>query len=453
MAQNLDDAIAILTDLDEVHPDLMITFTTNPNWREIQENLAPNQTYVDRPDIVARVFNLKLKALMKRLLEDNFFGKTKAHFYVVEFQKRGLPHAHILIILDDENKITDDNVDNFISAEFPDENTNPRLFENFQKFQIHTPCDTDEDAWRFCRFNRDSCEKRFPKDYEEKTFENPETGYSYYRRRNDNRGFYMTRRRMNNRKEVIEQRQMFERHGIIIGVHIDENSSFKVPFNAKVVPKTNVKETPTTPNTKPSDQATTSKKTDGVAHITRLLRTTSIVPEAKSQSPIESSSDEEQSDAEIEDVNLREIINDINYDEYNIDEEIEGDDEFLLQTESKPKAKGSKPKTKQEKKGYVKMDGVDVKIIYPEYETYNFWVGNRWVVATNYGLSLEFNAHINVERCGAMRAVKYIFKYIYKGGDCANLILTRNDGEGTLNYDEPQNRMGKSLKSLIVVYF
>ena len=154
MAQNLDDAIAILTDLDEVHPDLMITFTTNPNWREIQENLAPNQTYVDRPDIVARVFNLKLKALMKRLLEDNFFCKTKAHFYVVEFQKRGLPHAHILIILDDENKITDDNVDNFISAEFPDENTNPRLFENFQKFQIHTPCDTDEDAWRFCRFNR-----------------------------------------------------------------------------------------------------------------------------------------------------------------------------------------------------------------------------------------------------------------------------------------------------------
>ena len=74
MAQNLDDAIAILTDLDEVHPDLMVTFTTNPNWREIQENLAPNQTYVDRPDIVARVFNLKLKALMKRLVEDNFFG-------------------------------------------------------------------------------------------------------------------------------------------------------------------------------------------------------------------------------------------------------------------------------------------------------------------------------------------------------------------------------------------
>ena len=143
MAQNLDDAIAILTDLDEVHPDLMVTFTTNPNWLEIQENLAPNQTYVDRPDIVARVFNLKLKALMKRLVEDNFFGKTKAHFYVVEFQKRGLPHAHILIILDDDNKITDDNVDNFISAEFPDEETNPRLFQNFQKFQIHTPCDTE----------------------------------------------------------------------------------------------------------------------------------------------------------------------------------------------------------------------------------------------------------------------------------------------------------------------
>ena len=146
MAQSLDDAIAILTDLDEVHPDLMVTFTTNPNWREIQENLAPNQTYVDRPDIVARVFNLKLKALMRELTEMNFFGKTKAYFYVVEFQKRGLPHAHILLILDEHNKITDDNVDNFISAEFPDMLKNPRLFENYKKFQVHTPCDTDEDA-------------------------------------------------------------------------------------------------------------------------------------------------------------------------------------------------------------------------------------------------------------------------------------------------------------------
>ena len=37
-------------------PDLFITFTCNPKWKEIQENLMPRQTSWDRPDIVCRVF-------------------------------------------------------------------------------------------------------------------------------------------------------------------------------------------------------------------------------------------------------------------------------------------------------------------------------------------------------------------------------------------------------------
>ena len=461
MAQSLDDAIAILTDLDEVHPDLMVTFTTNPNWREIQENLAPNQTYVDRPDIVARVFNLKLKALMRELTEMNFFGKTKAYFYVVEFQKRGLPHAHILLILDEHNKITDDNVDNFISAEFPDMLKNPRLFENYKKFQVHTPCDTDEDAWRFCRFNRKECEKRYPKDKEEKTVENPETGYSFYMRRDDGRGFFINRREMINRPELREQRQLFAKHGININDHFDDNPAANQPSTAKTAKDENV--LASTSKSK-GDEATTSMDADGVKNLTRLLRTTSIVPEAKSKTTVEPISDDEseksddeslksddeseQSDEEIHDYNLREIINNINYDEYNIDEEVEGDDEFLLLTETLPKKKVRRTKAKQFKKGYVNVDGVETKIINPVYEEYSYFVTNEWVVATNYVLSLMFNAHINVERCGAIRAVKYIFKYIYKGGDCANLVLTRydeTDGTKKLNYDEIQNRMGTYL--------
>ena len=83
---------------------------------------------------------------------------------------------------------------------------------------------------------------------------------------------------MSNRKVLREQRQLFEQHGIVIGDHIDENPSSKLPFLAKVTSKTNVNETPSATNTKPNDLATTSNKADGVAHITRLLRTTSIVP-------------------------------------------------------------------------------------------------------------------------------------------------------------------------------
>ena len=42
-------------------PDLFITFTTNPRWHEIQHELLPGQEAHDRPDLIARVFNQKLK--------------------------------------------------------------------------------------------------------------------------------------------------------------------------------------------------------------------------------------------------------------------------------------------------------------------------------------------------------------------------------------------------------
>ena len=40
-------------------PDYFITFTTNPNWPEIQEALLPGEKPSDRPDICARIFKLK----------------------------------------------------------------------------------------------------------------------------------------------------------------------------------------------------------------------------------------------------------------------------------------------------------------------------------------------------------------------------------------------------------
>ncbi|PWZ06841.1 ATP-dependent DNA helicase PIF1 [Zea mays] len=48
---------------------------------------------------------------------------------------------------------------------------------------------------------------------------------------------------------------------------------------------------------------------------------------------------------------------------------------------------------------------------------------NRWVVPYNpYRLRL-FNCHINVEACGSIKAVKYLFKYIYKGHDRASIVM------------------------------
>ncbi|CAM9926560.1 unnamed protein product, partial [Phaeothamnion confervicola] len=54
-------------------------------------------------------------------------------------------------------------------------------------------------------------------------------------------------------------------------------------------------------------------------------------------------------------------------------------------------------------------------------------VDNRWVVPHNRYLTKRFDAHINVEICNGIGAVKYLYKYVYKGSDRARVQLTRTD--------------------------
>jgi hypothetical protein len=48
---------------------------------------------------------------------------------------------------------------------------------------------------------------------------------------------------------------------------------------------------------------------------------------------------------------------------------------------------------------------------------------NRWVVPYNPGLLMKYNCHINVEACSSIKSVKYFFKYVYKGHDCASFSV------------------------------
>src|SRR5277367_3156238 len=84
--------------------DLFIIMTCNPFWPEITVELLPGQTAQDHPELVSRVFRLKLNAFLHDLMKKKVFGKAAAFIYVIKFQKRGLPHAHILIILDSRDK-------------------------------------------------------------------------------------------------------------------------------------------------------------------------------------------------------------------------------------------------------------------------------------------------------------------------------------------------------------
>ena len=58
--------------------------------------------------------------------------------YSVEWQKRGLPHCHILLWLG--NKIRTDQIDKVISAEIPDPNADPQLYTIVTNHLIHGPC-------------------------------------------------------------------------------------------------------------------------------------------------------------------------------------------------------------------------------------------------------------------------------------------------------------------------
>ncbi|KAG5562228.1 hypothetical protein RHGRI_005084 [Rhododendron griersonianum] len=61
--QSESDSMAITQ--HNQHPDIFLTMTVNLNWSEIIEALLPHQKAVDRPDLVARVFELKRKCLMR----------------------------------------------------------------------------------------------------------------------------------------------------------------------------------------------------------------------------------------------------------------------------------------------------------------------------------------------------------------------------------------------------
>lgn len=119
-------------------PDLFITFTTNPKWDEITNELFTGQLASDRHDVVARVFKQKFKKMMDLLVKGKIFGCVRCFMYSVEWQKRGLPHAHILLWL--ETKIRAEQIDDVIRAELPDEEVDPELFDVVKTHMVHGPC-------------------------------------------------------------------------------------------------------------------------------------------------------------------------------------------------------------------------------------------------------------------------------------------------------------------------
>ena len=182
MQQLYQDAMSIVRRYGK--PDLFITFTCNPKWPEIEETLLPNQVAADRPDITVRVFKMKLKALMDDLTTKHVLGRVVGHVHTIEFQKRGLPHAHILLILAPNDKPeTAADVDNIVSAELPNAELYPAARATVERCMMHGPCGPTHPSSPCMKDGR--CTRNFPKHIQNETLVNDD-GYPEYRRRSNN---------------------------------------------------------------------------------------------------------------------------------------------------------------------------------------------------------------------------------------------------------------------------
>ncbi|KIH44087.1 hypothetical protein ANCDUO_25899, partial [Ancylostoma duodenale] len=182
-------------------PDLFITFTCNPEWSEIREELLEGQAPSDRHDLIARVFKQKLSKFMDVITKSHIYGETRCWLYSVEWQKRGLPHAHILLWLKD--KIHPTQIDSIISAEIPNPDQDPGLYEIITKNMIHGPCGPLNPNSP-CMQDR-KCTKKYPREFIQET-QTGNDGYPLYRRRKPEEGGFtaIVKVRVNNQQTEIE---------------------------------------------------------------------------------------------------------------------------------------------------------------------------------------------------------------------------------------------------------
>jgi hypothetical protein len=167
---------------------------------------------------------------MELIVNKHVFGECVGHVYVVEFQKRGFPHAHIVVFLAARHRALDPAViDQVVRADIPDPVSEPRLHRAVITHMIHGPCAVPDPAPQSARpvrqgvvqhapsqqrrhvrrgvtwvppWLRDpllrpllpvldqpcqqdhpgTCSKCFPKDFQEETMTDPDSGYPLYRR-------------------------------------------------------------------------------------------------------------------------------------------------------------------------------------------------------------------------------------------------------------------------------
>ncbi|XP_057730367.1 uncharacterized protein LOC130945682 [Arachis stenosperma] len=236
------------------YPIYFITMTYNPEWDEIRREVTPiGLKAKDCPDILCRVFKIKLDCLIDNLKEGKIFGKILGYVCTVEFQKRGLPHAHILLFMSNKFKpqIPDD-IDKHITAKIPDENERPNLHGAVQNYMVHGLCGPYNKNSP-CMKN-ESCSKFYPKEFRQQTLID-EARFSKYRRIDNSRTVKKRECVLDNKFIVPYNPELLLKFGCHINVEYTcQTSSIKYLF--KYVHKDNDRVTATLYNAGDPSEAT-----------------------------------------------------------------------------------------------------------------------------------------------------------------------------------------------------
>ena len=115
-------------------------------------------------------------------------GRVVAHCWTVEFQKRGLPHARILLVMHPDDKpVTPTAVGQVVSAELPDDSDpeQAELIKTVATLLLHGPCGPLAPN-KPCMNEQGVCSKGFPKDCSPATTLPPDQ-YALYRKRDGDR--------------------------------------------------------------------------------------------------------------------------------------------------------------------------------------------------------------------------------------------------------------------------
>ena len=147
VSNQIADSLTIAAALG--NPTFFITMTCNTTWPEIQSQLRPGQTYADLPVVIAHVFKRKLSLLLKTLktMFSNA-GRQVYSIHCIEFQKRGLPHTHILVKYS-RSCCTPSDIDSIVSADMPADCADAALI---RKFMLHNHPSPNRPPSKYCQW-------------------------------------------------------------------------------------------------------------------------------------------------------------------------------------------------------------------------------------------------------------------------------------------------------------